>query len=129
MIHPQVVLDASALLAMLHNEPGGEDVVDELENGVLSSVNLSEVIQQSIKRKVEVTALREDLEAVGLTIFPFNADDAAAAANLWPVTHSLGLSLGDRACLALAQRLQLPVLTADKIWNELQIGISVRLIR
>jgi ribonuclease VapC len=76
-----------------------------------------------------VTALREDLEAVGLTIFPFNADDAAAAANLWPATLSLGLSLGDRACLALAQRLQLPVLTADKIWNELQIGISVRVIR
>jgi PIN domain nuclease of toxin-antitoxin system len=76
MIRPQVVLGASALLAMLHNEPGGEDVVEELENGVLSSVNLSEVIQQSLKRNVKVTALREDLEAVGLTIFPFNADDA-----------------------------------------------------
>jgi ribonuclease VapC len=129
MSRPQIVLDASALLAMLHNEPGGEDVVKEMENAVLSSVNLSEVIQQSLKRNVDVTAFREDLEAIGLTIFPFTADDAEAAAQLWSAAHSLGLSLGDRACLALAQRLSLPVLTADKIWHDLRIGITVRVIR
>jgi ribonuclease VapC len=129
MIPPQIVLDASALLAMLHDEPGGQGVADELETAAISSVNLSEVIQQSIRRNVEVATLKEDLEAIGLSIFPFNADDAEAAARLWPSTRNFGLSLGDRACLALAQRLSLPAVTADKTWNQLQIGIAVRTIR
>ncbi|MBI4331053.1 MAG: type II toxin-antitoxin system VapC family toxin [Chloroflexi bacterium] len=125
----QVVLDASALLSALHSEPGGQGVVDQLERAAISSVNLSEAIQQSLKRKVEVAGLREDLEALGLTILPFTAEDGEAAARLWPATRSLGLSLGDRACLTLAQRLGIPTITADKAWSQFAIGVSISLIR
>jgi len=104
-------------------------VAEQLENAAISSVNLSEVIQQSIRRSVEVAGMREDLEELGLAILPFTADDAGSAANLWPVTRRLGLSFGDRACLALARRLALPVITADKVWSQLDIGIPVHVIR
>lgn len=125
----QVVLDASALLAALHGEPGGHDVANQLEMAAICSVNLSEVIQHSLARGVEVDGLRNDLMAVGLTVLPFTAEDAEAAAKLWSATHSLGLSLGDRACLALAQRLSLPAITADKVWGQLRISIPIQLIR
>ncbi len=125
----QVVLDASALLSALHDEPGGHDVANQLEVAAISSVNLSEVIQQSLARGVEVERLKDDLAAIGLTILPFTASDAEAAAKLWPATHSLGLSLGDRACLALAQRLNLPAITADKVWGQLRISISIHVMR
>lgn len=125
----QVVLDASALLAALHDEPGGLDVANQLEFAAICSVNLSEVIQRSLARGVKVDGLRDDLVAVGLTILPFTAVDAEATAKLWTATHSLGLSLGDRACLALAQRLNLPAVTADKVWRQLRISIPIQVIR
>ncbi len=74
--------------------------------------------------------LREDMEALGLLIVPFGFEDAERAAALWSKTTQAGLSLGDRACLALASRLSLPVLTADRAWSSLQdLDISVRVIR
>ena len=125
----QVVLDASALLAALHGEPGGYAVANQLEIAAICTVNLSEVIQRSLARGVEIDGLRDDLVAVGLTIIPFTAGDAETAAKLWSATHSLGLSLGDRACLALAQRLRLPAITADKVWGQLRISIPIQVIR
>jgi len=125
----QIVLDASALLAALHDEPGGNDVASQLEAAAISSVNLSEVLQVSLARGVEVDGLKEDLAAVGLAVFPFTAEDAEAAAKLSPATHRLGLSLGDRACLALGQRLSLPVITADRAWSQLTTGIPIHVIR
>ncbi|MFH1140635.1 MAG: type II toxin-antitoxin system VapC family toxin [Chloroflexota bacterium] len=125
----QVVLDASALLAALRGEPGGHDVEVRLEQAAMSSVNLAEVLQRSLARGVRVDGLRKDLEALGLTISPFTAEDAEASAKLWPATHGLGLSLGDRACLALALRLSLPAVTADQVWGELRIGVDIQVIR
>ena len=124
------VLDASALLALLQQEPGAETVETLLEEAVISSVNWSEVVQKSLDRGVELDNLREDLEALGLTIAPFDVEDAEIAAALRRGTAELGLSLADRACLALASRLSIPALTTDSAWAELQLeAVFVRLIR
>ena len=126
---PEVVLDASALLAALHGEPGGHDVETRLEQAVLSSVNLAEVMQKSVARGLVLDGFTADLEALGVTILPFTSEDAEASGFLWSETHALGLSLGDRACLALARRTGLPALTADRVWAELKIGVEVQIIR
>ena len=126
---PQYVLDASALLALLHDEPGGESVRPLLPAAVMSSVNWAEVVQKCVARGVDVDGLRSDLGSLGLQVWPFNADDAEASGRLWSTTKALGLSLGDRACLALGQRLSLPVLTADRAWGSLNVDFPVQIIR
>lgn len=111
------VLDASALLALLFNEPGGEMVERGLDSSAISAVSLSEVMQKSIARGVDVGTLRDDLAAVGVRTIDFDGDTAEEAANLWAETKRAGLSLGDRACLALARQLRLPAVTADQAWQ------------
>ena len=124
------VLDASAVLAMLQEEPGGEAVQDLLGSAVISSVNWSEVIQKALDRQVEVNGLRQDLEALGLQVVSFTAPQAERTAFLRATTKHLGLSLGDRACLALAAELGLPAVTVDKIWKDLPIDdLEIRVVR
>lgn len=123
------ILDASALLAVLHSEPGAETVAEVLENAAISAVNWSEVCQRWIAHDVDVADLRADAEALGLQILPFTADDAEQTAELWASTRHLGLSLGDRACLALARRLGRPALTADRAWLDVDLGVEIRAIR
>jgi ribonuclease VapC len=123
------VLDASALLAMLHAEPGGDLVRGLLQTASISTVNWSEVIQKALDRDVEVQGLRQELEALGLRILPLTADQAERTAFLRAETRHLGLSLGDRACLALAAELGLPAVTADRAWQDLSIGIEIRVAR
>lgn len=123
------VLDASALLAMLHGEPGGDAVQGLLQTSAMSSVNWSEVVQKSLDRQVEVEGMRQDLEALGLKIVPFSAAQAERAAFLRALTRHLGLSLGDRACLALADELKLPAATADRNWADLTLAIEIRVVR
>ena len=124
------VLDASALLAWLHREPGLEIVEASLGSSVICSVNWSEVLQKIITRgDQQPQDVGGDLEFLGLIVIPFTAGDAMTAANLWAVGRNVGLSLGDRACLSLAQRLGLPALTTDRVWETLSLGIDVRLIR
>jgi ribonuclease VapC len=123
------VLDASALLAFLHHEPGHAAVDAVLRGATISSVNWSEVIQKALARGVDVVGLQSDLSALGLTVLPFTADDAEVTAQLWVQTRALGLSLGDRACLALGLRRGQPVLTADRSWQQLSVGADVRIIR
>lgn len=123
------VLDASALLAMLHGEPGGEAVQGFVHTAVMSSVNWSEVVQKSLERQVEVNGLRQDLEALGLRIVPFSVTQAEHAALLRARTRHLGLSLGDRACLALAAELRLPAVTADRTWGDLALEVEIRVTR
>ena len=124
-----IVLDASALLAFLQNEAGSDQVEAALPEAVISSVNWAEVVQKSIAAGVNVDGLREDLEALGLKILPFTAEEAEIAAQLWQQTRSVGLSLGDRACLSVAIRLETVVLTADQIWTTLSLPIAVHSIR
>ena len=92
------VLDASALLALLQKEPGTETVETLLEEAAISSVNWSEVVQKSLDRGVELGSLREDLEALGLSIAPFDVEEAEIAAALRRGTAEFGLSLAHRPC-------------------------------
>lgn len=95
----------------------------------MSSVNWSEVLQKALGNGVTVARMRDDLEALGLRIVPFDADDAAVAAELWPRTKRPGLSLGDRACLATGIRTKATVLTTDRSWSRLELGVKVQAIR
>ena len=127
---PAYVLDTSALLAQLHKEPGANEVEAVGSRSVISSVNWAEVLQKVIAQgSTEIEDVRRDLESGGLRIFPFTADDAELAAQLWSTTRRVGLSLGERACLSLAHRLGLPALTADRAWQALNLDVEVRLIR
>ncbi|HEV2808820.1 MAG TPA: type II toxin-antitoxin system VapC family toxin [Acidimicrobiales bacterium] len=122
------VLDASALLALLFDEPGGEMVERGLTASVISAVNLSEVMQKSLERSVGVESLRDDLEALGVGVLAFDGDAAEEAANLRAGTRAAGLSLGDRACLALARQLDLPAVTADRTWEGLELANPVAVV-
>jgi ribonuclease VapC len=122
------VLDASALLALLFDEPGGEMVERGLTASVISAVNLSEVMHKSLERGVGVESLRDDLEALGVDVLAFDGDAAEEAANLRLVTRAAGLSLGDRACLALARQLDLPAVTADRTWEGLELPVPVPVV-
>lgn len=129
-----VVMDASALLAWLRDEPGGEDVSGRLSGSFLSAVNLSEVLQKHLAvgalSASEAAGFAGDLRAVGLTVVGFGPEPATVAARLWEPTRRLGLGLADRACMATAAVLGLPALTADRPWAEVKWeGLSVELIR
>jgi ribonuclease VapC len=124
------VLDASALLALLKREPGHSRVVEAILDGAaLGTVNLSEVIAVFARAATPVTGMLADVGRLGLLLQPFTADDASQAGELIRQTSGAGLSFGDRACLALAIRMQCPVLTADRAWVDLDIGVEVTLIR
>lgn len=123
------VLDASALLAFLQQEKGSEFVEQVLAHSVMSSVNWAEVLQRHRVRGVPSASLLGELMALGFGVVHFSAQDAAIAADLFPSTRALGLSLGDRACLALGISLDLTVLTADRAWKELSLAVKVDVIR
>jgi ribonuclease VapC len=125
----EAVLDASALLALLNREPGSATVAAHFPQVAISAVNLSEVAAKLVERGMPAEAVRTILEDLDLDIHPFDADAAYATGALRTATRQLGLSLGDRACLALGQRLQRPVLTTDGAWTSLDLGITIRAIR
>ncbi len=125
----EVVLDASALLALLNREPGHEEIAEVIRDAAISAVNLSEVAAKLADRGMPGEAIREALEGLALEIHDFSQELAFQAGLLHPRTRSRGLSPGDRACLALGQQLNLPVLTTDRIWEALDLGVEVRLVR
>lgn len=123
------VLDASAVLALLFGEPGAEAVAEAVAAGAaLSAVNLAEVATVLVRRGLDaegiLATVRDQLE-----VEAFTAEDALAAAELYPHTTRAGLSLGDRACLALARRRGVPALTAEQAWAHLKLDVSVKVIR
>ena len=124
-----IVLDASALLALLNAEPGGDVVAAELPNAVISAVNLSEVVAKLAEKGMPEVAIRSALAPLALDVRSFDADSAWAAGMLRVEARSRGLSLGDRACLALGKMLEVPVLTADRSWKALKAGVAVRVVR
>jgi PIN domain nuclease of toxin-antitoxin system len=129
------VLDASALLAHLRDEPGADVVAEAIAGGaVISTVNLAEVFSRVADRGGDPAKLAAELTQSGLldgaiTVEPFTAADAIDAGRLRPLTRDAGLSLGDRACLALARRLDAPALTADTDWQAVAHGVELRSIR
>lgn len=122
-------LDASALLAYLMAEPGGGFVAEVLEHSVISAVNWAEVLQHHQRLGIDHRHLREDLSALGFGVVAFSVADSENAARLFGATRSRGLSLGDRACLALADSLSLTALTADRAWRDLDLDIRIDVIR
>jgi ribonuclease VapC len=124
-----VVLDSSALLAFIQAEPGGEAVAGVVGEAVMSSVNLAEVITKLVERTGSLEIARTALGMASIDVVDFDQPQAEQAGLLVKTTRSHGLSLGDRACLALAMREKAPVLTADRIWGKLKINVEVRLIR
>ncbi|MFI5003455.1 MAG: type II toxin-antitoxin system VapC family toxin [Solirubrobacterales bacterium] len=132
---PVPVLDASALLAHLRDEPGGDLVAEAIAGGaVISTVNLAEVLSSSTDHGVDPVQLSTELSDRGLldgalATEPFTAADAVEAARLRPLTRSAGLSLGDRACLALARRLDGVAVTADNAWARVELDVVRTLVR
>ena len=125
------VLDASALLAFLQREPGAGSVRAVLGSALMSTVNWTEVVQKAADSERDAAELRAALESLGLALEPFSAAQAEIAALLRRTTTALGLSLGDRACLALAIERGERILTADRIWERLrpEVGIGIEVIR
>lgn len=121
----KAVLDASALLAYLQHEPGSEQVEAVLDHAAISTVNLAEVLTVALhKRGESPSVLRPQLLALGIQPFDFTAEDAAEVARLWTRTRREGLSLGDRACLALGKRLRARVLSAERQADWRRLGLK-----
>ena len=123
-----VVLDSSAVLALLFREPGAEAVASALPGALLSVVNFAEVITKLTDRGMRSGQARVAIEAIGVVLVDFDVRQAEVCGELRALTRPLGLSLGDRACLALAGIRNLPALTADTVWSQAP-GVEVRQIR
>ena len=125
------VLDASALLAFLQREPGAGSVRAVLGGARMSTVSWTEVVQKAADSEREAAELRAALESLGLALEPFSAAQAEIAGLLRRPTRAIGLSLGDRACLALAIEKGETILTADRVWERLrpEIGVGIEVIR
>jgi ribonuclease VapC len=123
------VLDASALLALIQAEPGSDRVAEVFGRAVISAINLAEVVTRLADRGVPGQAIRRQLTRLNLGVVAVDEDLAYAAGLLRPATRTLGLSLGDRVCMALAQRFGAVALTTDRVWARLEIGVTVELLR
>jgi PIN domain nuclease of toxin-antitoxin system len=125
----EAVLDASALLALLNHEPGHKEVARSIPHAAISAVNLSEVVAKLADNGMPEEEIREALESLALEVHGFGRELAYETGLLRPMAKSRGLSLGDRACIALGSRLELPILTTDRTWEGLDIATEVRLLR
>ena len=129
----KIVLDASSVIALINREKGCEIVEKYLEDAIISTVNFAEVISVVNRELFKSEADRiEGLKLITDTlpqIIDFDVNQAIISGELDSITKKYGLSLGDRACLALAKYKNIPVLTADKSWSKLNLGIKIKLIR
>ena len=123
------VLDASALLALLNNEAGAQRVRDILPESVIGAVNVCETIGKLASAGMSLSDARHSVELTDLEVISFDSDCAYKAGALILETKRLGLSLGDRACLALGLILNNTVVTAERLWTKLKLDISVEVIR
>ena len=124
-----VVLDASALLAMINSEPGGETVFGALAGASISAANYAEVIAKLADKGHDNGQAVSLLDALPITVRPMDIAQARRAGMLRSRTRERGLSLGDRACLALAIELEIPAFTADRAWAGLDVGVDITVIR
>ena len=125
----EAVLDASAILAYLQGERGGDRVVAYLPGALVSTVNLAEVLTKLCEAGAPAEEAAQQLARLEFAVVPFDAGHARLAASLRESTKARGLSLGDRCCLALGMATGAKVLTADRSWPDLDIGIAIELIR
>lgn len=125
----EIVLDASALLTVFNNETGADRVLDMISTAVISAVNLAEVATKLQERGMPDDRVRANIEALELRVEPFDEQLAVETGLLRAATPGAGLSLGDRACLALARARGATALTTDRAWAKLDIGIPIELAR
>jgi PIN domain nuclease of toxin-antitoxin system len=124
------VLDSSAYLALILGEPGDDFVRAALRRGAaICSVNLAEVIGRLLDVNHTAQQVEDRLLEFAVPVVQFGAREGRAAGYLRASTRHLGLSLGDRACLALAAELGVPAITADRAWKDLDVGVEVVLCR
>lgn len=124
-----MIIDASALLAYLHQEQGGQQIKPLLPVAFMSTVNWCEVVQKLRQKSIDDKAVAKKLTLLGLRFIPFSLEHADKAGELWQVTAPFGLSLGDRACLATGLCENMPVITADKIWQKVPLPLEIKLLR
>ena len=123
------VLDTSAVIASIQREPGGDALLDGSVKWMLSSVNFAEAVSVLVRKGYPRRDARQSIDAFDIRIVDFDRGLAEDAGALIAQTKSFGLSLGDRACLALAARENVPVLTADRAWEGVQAGVTIQFIR
>ncbi len=123
------VLDSSAVLAIIWNEPGSDMVLDRIDGAVMSAVNYAEVLTKISDRGIDAKPAKVLLASLAIETIDFDKTQAETSSQLRSQTRHLGLSLGDRACIALAMTKGWPVLTADRVWAELSISVKVQLVR
>lgn len=126
-----MVLDASALLALLRDERGAATVAEHLDGALISSVNLAEVVGHYARLGAGSEDIRAMLSPLPITVVPVDEDIAFHAGMMRPVGEAAGLSLGDRVCLSLAKKLKASALTADKAWKPIakDVGVKVEFLR
>lgn len=124
----KLVLDASALLALLNREPGHEEVAKIMDRAVMNTVNLAEVITKLARLGIPGKEIDLILAGLNIDTVDFNLSMASEAGNLIAKTQKFGLSLGDRACLAFAELQGCSVITADKAWVEVQPLLSIKIV-
>jgi PIN domain nuclease of toxin-antitoxin system len=123
------VLDASALLALINKEKGQEKVEEILPFSIMSAINVSECAAILNENKFPEEETENLIKNLITEIIPFTEEQAFETAKLRKFTKSKGLSLGDRACLAVGKLKNLPVATADKVWESINCGVKINLIR
>jgi ribonuclease VapC len=125
----EAVLDASALIAFIRREPGADKVANVLARSCISAVNLAETLGKMVEHGKPLEETAYQIERLRITVIPFDEQQARIAASLWKSTRQVGMSLGDRACVALALSTSLPAFTAENEWTKCDLGIEVVKIR
>ena len=129
LLKNKVILDSSALLAFYNDEPGWQKVEPYQGNSLISAVNAAEVISTLIRNGIESNKARTAVTEFVSEVVPYDIEQASGTGNLISIGKQYGLSLGDRACLSLGMQMQLPVLTGDIIWQEVDLNVEIILIR
>jgi PIN domain nuclease of toxin-antitoxin system len=125
----EAVLDASALIAFLRNEPGADRVKAVIGQACISAVNLAETLTKMVDYSKQLELIAREIGRLQIPVIPFDAELAHITASMRPLTRVAGLSLGDRACLALALKAGLPAFTTEREWNKCDVGVRIINIR
>lgn len=126
----KIVLDSSAVLALLRGEPGADIVEQSIDTAAMSAVNLQEVAKELVRDGIDYADVRDIVNGLSLEILAHDQDAAFRAAELFPLTRQYGSGLGDRSCMALALHLGVPVLTTDREWTKIKLdGLDLRFAR
>jgi len=125
----KLVFDASTILAVVFGEKGAGAVIDVARDGVVSSVNVTEILSKAIDNGFPPEEVLDQILRLGIEIVSFEVAHAKIAADLRPITRGKSISLADHACIALAIDRGLPIFTGDRAWTELGLDVEIRLIR